>query len=380
MYQIYEILHKEYPQMTYLSKYKKPEEKISKEVIEINRQFIQILKASNVQLSNKKLYNEFLKELTILLIDFNNSGKSLRDFLYSNNTFKNFVSQHKQYSYNIKDLNKRIEEYNPYKKNSDYLATIALINTLKNNSKYIEDKNIKMKSFTCSNTFEEYKCSLLTKEDLLNGMPMVLGGITPCCLNIGATGGNFSLYSILDPNANFVVVKQNGKIISHALIWLSEDKKTIVIDSIDPTMQNNFYNNPRNRGEGEEEINRRKNKNIIKIYNKIAYELLRNNPKIKQVNISLGGNTMKAIGVECKNNTPNIFEQNTNISEITKKKKEIEELTGWFHVPSTISVKPINGDKFSMNNSSIHGITFLNQLTMMRQQKEQKNKSCCEIL
>ena len=87
-----------------------------------------------------------------------------------------------------------------------------------------------MKSFTCSNTFEEYKCSLLTKEDLLNGMPMVLGGITPCCLNIGATGGNFSLYSILDPNANFVVVKQNGKIISHALIWLSEDKKTIAID------------------------------------------------------------------------------------------------------------------------------------------------------
>ena len=96
MYQIYEILHKEYPQMTYLSKYKKPEEKISKEVIEINRQFIQILKASNVQLSNKKLYNEFLKELAILLIDFNNSGKSLRDFLYSNNTFKNFVSQHQQ--------------------------------------------------------------------------------------------------------------------------------------------------------------------------------------------------------------------------------------------------------------------------------------------
>ncbi len=378
MYQIYEILHKEYPQMTYLSKYKKPEEKISEEVIEINRQFIQILKASHGQLSNEKLYNDFLKQLTILLIDFNNSGKSLRDFLYSNNTFINFVSKHREYSYNIRNLNKRIEEYNPYKKNSDYLATIALINTLKNNSKYIKQKNIKMESFACGNTFEAYECSLLTKKDLLNGMPMVLGGITPCCLNIGATGGNFSLYSILDPNANFVVVKQYGKIISHALIWLSEDKRTIVIDSIDPTMQNNFYKNPRNRGDGEEEINRRKNRNTLKTYNRIAYELLRNNPKIKQVSISLGGNTMKAIGIECKNNTPNIFEQNTNISEITKKKKEIEELTGWFHIPCTIPVQPINGDKFLMNNSSIHGITFLNQLTMIQQQKEQRDEICRE--
>ena len=370
MYQIYETLDKKDPQTTYLSKYEKP--KISEEVIEINRQFIQILKASHGQLSNEKLYNEFLKELTILLIDFNNSGKSLRDFLCSNNTFMNFVSQHEQYSYNIKDLNKRIEEYNPYKKNSDYLATIALINTLKNNSEYIEDKNIKMESFTYDNMFEEYECSLLTKEDLLNGMPMVLGGITPCCLNIGATGGNFSLYSILDPNANFVVVKQNGKIISHALIWLSEDKKTIVIDSIDPTMQNNLYKNPINRGDGEEEINRRKNENNIEIYDQIAYELLKNNPEIEQVNISLGGNTMNAIGFECKNNTPNIFEQNTNKSEITKKKKEIEKLTGW---SDATPVKPIHGDKFLMNNSSIHGITFLHQLKMM-QQKEQKNESC----
>lgn len=75
------------------------------------------------------------------------------------------------------------------------------------------------------------------------------------------------------------------------------------------------------------------------------------------------------------------YPQMTYLSKYkNQKKKEIEELTGWFHIPFTKPVKPINGDKFSMNNSSIHGITFLNQLTMMRQQKEQKNKSCCAIL
>ena len=62
-----------------------------------------------------------------------------------------------------------------YKKNSDYLATIALINTLKNNSKYIKNKNIKMKSFTYSNMFEEYECSLLTKEDLLSKFAEIAG-------------------------------------------------------------------------------------------------------------------------------------------------------------------------------------------------------------
>lgn len=270
-------------------------------------------------------------------------------------------------------------------------------------------------------TIEQLK---INKDTILLENPFMLGIITKCCLGIGATGGNFSLYSILDPNASFVVVKKNGKPISHALMWISNDNKTLVIDSIDPIQ--NFANDLINE-----------NNLLAFLYNDFASEFIQSNPQIKNVNMSLGGNTLKAIqlkkdyplqtqlyskkgeqniikvnnknqptqfcllqedGEELKLITKDIDLSDFNIKETNKYNEKLFEIninsllkefnkqetkddnlenlldlllevenvitksTGWEKAGSI--KQPTDGDIFSLNDSSIHGVTFNSQMTI----------------
>jgi hypothetical protein len=242
-------------------------------------------------------------------------------------------------------------------------------------------------------------------------VPFALGTVTPCCLNLGASGGNFSLYSILDPNANFLVVKQNGVVISHALIWLSEDGKTLVIDSIDPVQDLAGHLIEENL--------------LVFLFNDIAKEILKANPEIEQVNMSIGGNTIRALPeepliVECTpvalldcgspeyykisapssesvcvqfqdgklspvpdSEMPPNFEKRESGDDLLVRifeglhlaslefedvfgcgMESISHNTGW--LGPTAPQKPKNGRKYSLN-SSIHGTTYERQMAMMEQ-------------
>lgn len=62
---------------------------------------------------------------------------------------------------------------------------------------------------------------------------LTLGEITNCCQTIGGGAETSVLEGVMNPYSGFISYKKDGKIIAQSWIWLSVDKKTLVIDSIE---------------------------------------------------------------------------------------------------------------------------------------------------
>lgn len=62
-----------------------------------------------------------------------------------------------------------------------------------------------------------------------------LGEITNCCQRFGGAAESCIIEGLLNPYSGFISVRQNntGKIIAQSWVWLTDDKKTLVLDSIE---------------------------------------------------------------------------------------------------------------------------------------------------
>lgn len=71
---------------------------------------------------------------------------------------------------------------------------------------------------------------------------VILGEITNCCQTIGGAAESSVLEGLMNPYSGFISFRKDGKIIAQSWIWLSVDKKTLVLDSIESRLTN--YVNP----------------------------------------------------------------------------------------------------------------------------------------
>lgn len=342
--------------------------KKNQEEEEINNQFMSIL--NNIE--NKDFINTFnqnIVEIVKKYFDVETDKISKHKFQFFENflncyetIFDSSVEKYFEHYNKAKKIPasifKKIANYSPYTKNTDFIITEAFIQSLQIFPELVKDKNIKLTKPVGFHDGDnnEYTIDLLSKDELSQGVPMALGGITPCCLNFGATGGNFSLYSIFDENANFAVVKHKGKIISHALIWLDKDGKTLVIDSIDPTQQLYVKQN--------KELLENNGNLLTYLYNDLANQLLVDNPILKQVSMSLGGNTLATL------NLNNCYKKNiVNEEYLNSLVDKIATITGWENKILVNKFVPKNGEIFLMDNFSIHENTYEFQMVMAKQGK-----------
>lgn len=330
---------------------------INQEEEEINNQFTSIL--NNIEDKDFiDAFNHNIVEIVKQYLVLEDKSELFTGILQAHKDIfdysKDNKKQVKQFNDMTKMIKNRTNKYNAYTKNTDFIITKAFIETLQSFPELVKDKTIKLNQRIgfSDGSDNNYTIELLSKDELLNGIPMFLGGITPCCLNFGATGGNFSLYSILDPNANFAVVKHNEKVISHALIWLDKDEKTLVIDSIDPTKQLAI--------EGNNILSEQHGNLLAYLYNDLARQLLVDNPALEQVNMSLGGNTLEAL----KFNDTSEIKDETFYEGLLE---EISKYTSWGNELLVNPAVPKNGEAFSMNDFSIHENTYNYQVPMLKQ-------------
>lgn len=271
-------------------------QKPSSDCEEINNVFISTIK--NINIPNKgTLFDLLIPKVGEILKEIKGSSQITKEiyenFIKNDSAYQNFLSLHKDLSPSGSNeeihLGLNIENYNPYKKSTDFVVTIALLKLVSENKNIIEDKEMK------AGLIEKdgYKIEMLSKNNLASGFPMVLGGITNCCLNLGATGGHYSLASIFDPSYNFAVVKNpNGKIVAHALVWMSDNGKSIVIDSIDPV---NIYCLSEGKWIVDKKFPEENKEKVIELFNDFAQELLNKNKNVESIKMSMGGNTLAAL-------------------------------------------------------------------------------------
>jgi hypothetical protein len=64
-------------------------------------------------------------------------------------------------------------------------------------------------------------------------MQVLLGSFTVCCQKLNASGEASMMEGLLNPDSGFLVFERNKVIIAQAWIWLSEDRKQLVLDNIE---------------------------------------------------------------------------------------------------------------------------------------------------
>ena len=145
------------------------------------------------------------------------------------------------------------------------------------------------KLIDCEKTFdlepfsiEDVSVSLLDKNSRKEGIPLILGLATQCCLTIDRTGYNYVLAQMFDPNVNALVIKrQDGVMLACIQIWVNEDGH-LVLDTIDVAKMKN-------------EKEKIAPELLLKIVKEVSNKLLDENPSVKSVTLGIGGNTIKNI-------------------------------------------------------------------------------------
>jgi len=96
---------------------------------------------------------------------------------------------------------------------------------------YKETKDIELKTIPLvKGTYGEYTYEILPKSDIRG---LVCGVATNCCQHLSNVGISCTLYGAYEEDSAFFIVSKNGDIVAQSWLWMSDDNKTMVCDSIE---------------------------------------------------------------------------------------------------------------------------------------------------
>lgn len=198
--------------------------------------------------------------------------------------------------------------------NLDSEFTASFVKLLNDHNSLVKSKDFNIKPFEVNNC----NVNFLTKEEILNGEPLLLGLVTQCCLTLDRTGTGYVTASALMPNTNILKITNNkGALLACILTWQNE-KGHIVLDTIDVVKM------PKKRDKISPE-------NLMKIINQTSKTLCKENSNITSVHLGIGGQTIKNLLTEdqfkelsefgiTRDNVTDVFSskfhENTNKEEI----------------------------------------------------------------
>lgn len=193
------------------------------------------------------------------------------------------------------------------KRQKAYRDTIQYISEIQGR---IAAKNFAIEPFEIeSENGERYRISILNPNSLRTGAPLLFGSLNPCCLSINGSGDLYLRKAFEDANVSFIIIEglREGQsefeefgrnaIFGEALCWLSSDRGTLVIDTLDLVQKRDRGGANLEKLEGQP-LFYLSNNTVRFIIEQFSNRFIEQNPSVQSINMGIGGLTLISIAAE----------------------------------------------------------------------------------